>query len=35
MTVNEIVRAKIKDVAITELDVQLAVMEVEEVIQIN
>ena len=33
MTVNEIVRAKIKDEAITELDIQLAVMEVEEVIK--
>jgi hypothetical protein len=33
MTVNEIVRAKIKDEAITELDIQLAVSEVEEVIK--
>ena len=33
MTVNEIVRAKIKDEAIIELDIQLAVMEVEEVIK--
>ena len=33
MTVNEIVRAKIKDEAITELDIQLAVNEVEEVIK--
>jgi hypothetical protein len=33
MTVNEIVRAKIKNEAITELDIQLAVSEVEEVIK--
>lgn len=33
MTVYEIVRAKIKDVAITEPDIQLAVDEVEEVIK--
>ena len=33
MTVNEIVRAKIKDEAITELDIQLAINEVEEVIK--
>jgi hypothetical protein len=33
MTVNEIVRAKIKDEAITELDIQLAIDEVEEVIK--
>ncbi len=33
MTVNEIVRAKIKDAAITEPDIQLAVDEVEEVIK--
>ena len=33
MTVNEIVRTKIKDEAITELDIQLAVSEVEEVIK--
>lgn len=33
MTVLEIVRAKIKDAAITELDIQLAISEVEEVIK--
>lgn len=33
MTVNEIVRTKIKNEAITELDIQLAVNEVEEVIK--
>lgn len=33
MTVYEIVRAKIKDEAITEPDIQLAAMEVEEVIK--
>ena len=33
MTVLEIVRAKIKDTAITELDIQLAINEVEEVIK--
>ena len=33
MTVTEIVRAKIKDEAITELDIQLAINEVEEVIK--
>lgn len=33
MTVYEIVRAKIKDMAITEPDIQLAVDEVEEVIK--
>jgi hypothetical protein len=33
MTVNEIVRAKIKNEAITELDIQLAINEVEEVIK--
>jgi hypothetical protein len=33
MTVLEIVRAKIKDEAITELDIQLAINEVEEVIK--
>lgn len=33
MTVLEIVRAKIKDPAITELDIQLAINEVEEVIK--
>jgi hypothetical protein len=33
MTVLEIVRAKIKDLAITELDIQLAISEVEEVIK--
>lgn len=33
MTVNEIVRTKIKNEAITELDIQLAINEVEEVIK--
>ena len=33
MTILEIVQAKIKNEAITELDIQLAVMEVEEVIK--
>jgi len=33
MTVDEIVRTKIKNEAITELDIQLAVNEVEEVIK--
>ncbi len=33
MTVNEIVRTKIKNEAITELDIQLAISEVEEVIK--
>ena len=33
MTVNEIVRTKIKNEVITELDIQLAVNEVEEVIK--
>jgi hypothetical protein len=33
MTVNEIVRAKVKIEAITELDIQLAINEVEEVIK--
>lgn len=33
MTILEIVRAKIKDAAITELDIQLAISEVEEVIK--
>ena len=33
MTILEIVKAKIKDAAITELDIQLAISEVEEVIK--
>ena len=33
MTINEIVRAKVKIEAITELDIQLAINEVEEVIK--